>query len=169
MGIGAGGKIKQHIEEDDNDAGIWDTANSKFLNIQIINSIDFHNITTLPPPETPIDVKTYADAGLPFYDLYREKESEISGAFHAIKGVAQIEMESARTALSDTLMDGTGEQDTHNEGREQCPELSIEVPIVMLDVDDTATPFKSVNALVDDDEWQSDTESEEGGPYMAGA
>ncbi len=156
LGIGAGGKILQNIEEDENDAGIWDIAGSKILNVQIINSIDFHNMTGLSPPPTPIDAQTYADEGLPFYDLYREKESKIRGAFDGVKAVVEIESEFARTAGFHSMVEPKESYDV--EERVQYPEQPINVPIVMLDVDDTVPLFKSVNAP--DDEWDEE-ESEE--------
>jgi hypothetical protein len=59
LGIGAGGTIIQHIERDENDPRIWDVANSKILNVQIIDSTTFRLVTRLNPPETPISAQTY--------------------------------------------------------------------------------------------------------------
>lgn len=149
MGIGAGGKIIQNIEEDENDASIWDIAGSKMLNVQIVDSVDFHNMTGLPPPPTPINAQTYANESLPFYDRYREKESKISGAFEGVKGVVEIGTDFGGAASVDSEADAEQVNNTHE--MVQYPESSIHVPVVMLDVDDNVPPFKSVHES--DDEW----------------
>ena len=66
LAVGAGGLIAQTIELDENDPPIWDTANSKMLNVQIVNSNDFYSITKKPPPPTPIDLQTYHLHGVPY-------------------------------------------------------------------------------------------------------
>lgn len=149
MGIGAGGKIMQQIEEDENDSRMWDLANSKMLNVQIINSVDFHNITGFPPPPTPIDAQTYADQGLPFYKLYQAKSSKVTGAFDGIKGVVQAESEQVNVSSFDPEADIKQKSSMRRERK--YPEEPIEIPIKMLDIDDTLPPFKSINEP--DHEW----------------
>ncbi|KAH8647072.1 hypothetical protein BGZ60DRAFT_570501 [Tricladium varicosporioides] len=89
--IGAGGTIKQTILQDKNDPRIWDVASSKLINIQLVNSSTFELITGLAKPNTPISYKTYASAGLPFYDIYKEAPSPISGAFSKVKTISQVD------------------------------------------------------------------------------
>ena len=73
LSIAAGGTIKQSIEEDTNNPRIWDVANSKLLNIQLINSTSFEEITGILSPATPVSAETYASQGLSFYEIYQEK------------------------------------------------------------------------------------------------
>ena len=153
MGAGAGGKIKQNIEEDENDARLWDTANSKILNVQMINAIDFYDVTGLAPPSTPIDAKTYENEGLPFFELYKEKTSSIKGNFEGIKGVVETE---AMDLGAQGHIHEVGSTHQHSKPMIQnYPEQSINVPVRLLDVDDTIPAFMSINTP--DEEWESPT------------
>ena len=89
--MGAGGTIKQTIVPDKNNPRIWDTASAKLINIQLVNSTAFELITGLATPNTPVSYMTYVSAGLPFYDIYKENPSTISGAFSKVKTFAQID------------------------------------------------------------------------------
>jgi hypothetical protein len=42
-------------------------------------------------PPTPIDVRTYADSGLPFFDIYNEPESNVHGEFDAVKTISELD------------------------------------------------------------------------------
>ena len=89
--IGAGGTIKQTIVPDKNDSRIWDVASAKLINIQLVNSTAFELITGLATPATPVSYKTYVSAGMPFYEIYKEKPSTVSGAFSKVKTILQID------------------------------------------------------------------------------
>jgi hypothetical protein len=91
LSIGIGGSIKQNINKDSNDPSIWDTANAKLLNIQIINSVAFELITGMMTPKTPVSYQTYINARLPFYDLYQEKPTDISGSFGRVKTISEVD------------------------------------------------------------------------------
>jgi hypothetical protein len=91
LSLGAGGKIKQSIIEDANDPRIWDLANSRLVNIQLVNSAVFEEITTFLTPKTPISMQTYLESGLPFYDIYHETPSKIAGEFSRVKTLAEID------------------------------------------------------------------------------
>ncbi|KAF2246981.1 hypothetical protein BU26DRAFT_567307 [Trematosphaeria pertusa] len=90
LGVGAGGSIEQHIERDTHDPRIWDVANSKLLNIQIVDATTFRTVTGLNPPETPISAQTYQEIGLPFFKLWRDELSAdgVAGQWDSITGVA---------------------------------------------------------------------------------
>lgn len=51
LGMGAGGKIIQNIEPDHNDPRMWDLANSKLLNIHLIDSRTFKLVSNMDPPQ----------------------------------------------------------------------------------------------------------------------
>jgi hypothetical protein len=89
--VGAGGSIKQTIVEDKHNPRIWDVASAKLINVQLVNSAAFEIITGLATPRTPITHQTYLSAGLPFYNIYKEQPSSISGAFSKIKAISQID------------------------------------------------------------------------------
>ena len=90
MGIAAGGLIKQCILPDHEPASIWDTDRSIGFNVQILNSDSFRQVTGTNPPETPISIATYAEAGLPFFQIWNETSS-IKGDFSGVKSVKAID------------------------------------------------------------------------------
>lgn len=91
MAIAAGGKIKQAIIPDTYPDDIWRTDNSTFFNIQLVNSRKFKEITDLPTPPTPITYDTYIKAGIPFYSIFNEPSSTISGGFGGVKSLGEID------------------------------------------------------------------------------
>ncbi|KAH6653835.1 hypothetical protein BKA67DRAFT_676351 [Truncatella angustata] len=96
MGLAAGGFIQQTIEPDSNPSSIWDAEASILLNLQILDSESFCDVTGLPPPPTPIDAETYAQHGYPFFEIWGEEKTGVKGDFDEVKNVAQIEAERAR-------------------------------------------------------------------------
>jgi hypothetical protein len=93
MGIGVGGLIKQTIHQDYNLAEKWDSDNGTIFNVQVMNSAVFKSVTGEDPPETPINAKTYAEYGFPYYAIYDEKPSGINGDFSGVKSVAEKDLE----------------------------------------------------------------------------
>jgi hypothetical protein len=91
LSVAAGGTITQSIEEDTNDPRIWDVTNSKLLNIQLINSTSFERITGIVAPPTPVSAEIYASQGLPFYEIYQEKPSNVSGDFSKVRTLSTLD------------------------------------------------------------------------------
>jgi hypothetical protein len=89
--VAAGGSIKQTIVEDRHDPRIWDVSSAKPINVQLVNSAAFELITGLATPKTPVTYKTYLAAGSPFYDIYKEQPSTISGAFLRVNAISEID------------------------------------------------------------------------------
>ncbi|SPO07348.1 uncharacterized protein DNG_10042 [Cephalotrichum gorgonifer] len=87
-GIGVGGNIVQDITPDDSDRRLWDMANSKIVNIQILNTATFKSLTGLEPPPAPIRAEgggTIAVAGVPSAQSRSGIGAE--GAFDGLQGV----------------------------------------------------------------------------------
>ncbi|KIK33499.1 hypothetical protein CY34DRAFT_813561 [Suillus luteus UH-Slu-Lm8-n1] len=93
MSFGAGGMIKQAINEDRNNPRIWDVERAKVFNVQVLNAAHFEHITKMMAPPTPVDVKVYAAAGLPFFDIFNEVPTDIHGhdGFKTIKSVSMLD------------------------------------------------------------------------------
>jgi hypothetical protein len=89
MSIAAGGRIKQVIQKDTYPNN-WLSNQTTVFNVQILNSAEYKSVTGNQPPSKPIDAQTYADNGMPFFDMY-EEPSGISGDFSMVKSVAQID------------------------------------------------------------------------------
>lgn len=95
MGLAAGGLIQQVIAPDRYRASMWDVEASIMLNVQILDSESFCQVTGLPPPPTPVDAQTYAQHGYPFFEVWGEEKTGISGDFGEVKSAAQIDAERA--------------------------------------------------------------------------
>lgn len=108
MGIAAGGTIKQSIFKDKDDPRQWNTERARLINVQIVNSVRFEEITGMAMPPTPISMKTYASTGLPFFDIYNETPSDIAGSFASVCTIS--EMDVAKGAKADLVYDPTRPQ-----------------------------------------------------------
>jgi hypothetical protein len=93
MSFGAGGMIKQAINRDYNNPCIWDVERAKVFNVQVLNAAQFEHITKIMAPPTPVDVKVYAAAGLPFFDIFNEVPTDVHGydLFKIIKTVSTLD------------------------------------------------------------------------------
>ena len=176
--IGAGGNIIQHIERDQNDPRVWDVANSKILNVQLIDARTFRLVTGLQLPETPITPDMYRRLGLPFYQLWRDeaKEAGVAGSWGPIMGAKAVASKNMKqknvpafksdgfewsvygeTGNLGFLKSGDGakmdeDEDEVGEGSPSAAEFtesSFDFPVVMLDVDDTFPVFKSAMESLD--------------------
>jgi hypothetical protein len=133
MGIAAGGLIEQSIIRDDNDPAIWEPENGTIFNVQILNSAVFQTVTGRKPPKTPISARTYASYGFPYYAIYDEKPSGVTGDFSGVKSVAEKDIEGAPTlekakAIAEVI------EDTHN-------------PVVLLEKTSKPTAFRPVKFM----------------------
>ncbi|PVH87509.1 hypothetical protein DL98DRAFT_405404, partial [Cadophora sp. DSE1049] len=68
MGLAPGGEIKQAVVPDKEPLE-WNWTRARLVNVQIINSVIFENLTGIAPPLPPISFKDYLKAKLPFFDL----------------------------------------------------------------------------------------------------
>lgn len=108
MSVAAGGTIKQSIIEDKNDPRVWNTDKVKLINVQIINSALFEEITGMAMPPTPVSLQTYVSKGLPFFDIYNETPTNVTGSFGNVRTVS--EMDSVRGARASMVYDPTRPQ-----------------------------------------------------------
>ncbi len=95
MGMGAGGKMKQKIYPDPHGIDTWDADNFGRVYVHIVNSMMYREITGEEPPSTPVTAKTYTQHGLPWFDLYDEKKSDIAApdALKDVKSVKEMDEE----------------------------------------------------------------------------
>lgn len=69
IALGAGGKIRQQIYPDPYGVEVWDTSPLGRAFIHLLNSAQYRALTGLEAPPTPIDAQTYANLGLPWFEL----------------------------------------------------------------------------------------------------
>jgi hypothetical protein len=72
MALGAGGRMHQKIYPDPHGLDAWDLENHGEARVILVAAPRYAALTGHEPPPTPIDVETYARAGLPWFDLYDE-------------------------------------------------------------------------------------------------
>lgn len=89
MGLGAGGRMTQEIYPDPHGIDTWDLARTGRVFVHIVNSAVYHDITGEAPPPTPVSARTYAQFGLPWFDLYGEGKGDVaaSGILAGVKSV----------------------------------------------------------------------------------
>jgi hypothetical protein len=72
LGFGLGGTVQQKIYPDPYGIGAWDASSAASLDVEVSSPHDFRLATGLEPPPSPIDARTYAERGLPWFELYDE-------------------------------------------------------------------------------------------------
>jgi hypothetical protein len=99
MGLGAGGKMKQKIYPDAYGIDVWDQDSFGCVNVHIVNSAQFLELTGIQPPPTSINVKTYTENGLPWFDLYEEAKEDVapSELLTAVKTITEIDAQQGET------------------------------------------------------------------------
>jgi hypothetical protein len=62
------------------------------FNVQVLNAARFEDITKMMAPPTPIDMRSYTEAGLPFFDIFNEMPTDVHGAdaFNKVKTVSEM-------------------------------------------------------------------------------
>lgn len=103
MGLGAGGAMKQKIYPDRYGIEVWDQDNYGQIFVHILNSLQFFEITGLEPPPPPINAKTYAEYGLPWFDLYDETKGDVppSERLARVKTISARDIERGETVQAD--------------------------------------------------------------------
>ena len=103
MGLAAGGKMRQKIYPDPHGIDTWDPENHKRIYVHIVNSMMYREITGNEPPPTPVTAKTYAQYGLPWFDLYDDKLGNLSApdALKKVKTVKEKDEEKGFTSQQD--------------------------------------------------------------------
>jgi len=92
MGLAAGGRMRQQLYPDPHGIDTWDQDNYGRVFVHIVNSREWTRITGEPLPSTPVDVQSYINAGLPWFDLYDDHLGDIepSGALAKVKSVDEV-------------------------------------------------------------------------------
>lgn len=103
MGLAAGGRMKQKIYPDPYGIDAWDQGQHTRVFVHIVNSSMWREITGEEPPATPVTAKSYADAGLPWFDLYDEGASTIAptSTLKGVKSVKQLDQQKSTVPLQD--------------------------------------------------------------------
>jgi hypothetical protein len=90
MGLGAGGQMRQRIYPDPHGLDTWNEQPTASVAVHILNSELFRQVTGFDPPPTPIDVQTYIEWKLPWFELYDADRGSIP-ASDRLRKVKSIE------------------------------------------------------------------------------
>ncbi len=92
MGLAAGGRIRQKVYEDPYGTDVWDRRGVSRMVVHLLNTEQFREHTGEEPPPSPISAEAYAQAGLPWFDLYDEDAAGVS-ASPALSGLKTVALE----------------------------------------------------------------------------
>jgi len=103
MGLAAGGRMDQKIYPDPYGVDVWDQGASARVYVHLVNSELWREITGEAPPPTPVTARSYAEAGLPWFDLYDEAAPTLAptAALAGVKSVKQIDQAKSALPLQD--------------------------------------------------------------------
>ena len=91
MGLAPGGRMRQEIYDDPYGLDAWDQRHASRCFISILNSRQWRAITGEHPPTEPPTAASYAEAGLPWFDYYRDLDAvEATDKLKDISSVAAI-------------------------------------------------------------------------------
>jgi hypothetical protein len=100
MGLAPGGRMRQHIYEDEHGLDVWDQANGSRCFVAIANSLHWRAITGEAPPSLPPTARDYAKAKLPWFDYYAETPAvEGAGALEKLLSVVGMGRKKGATPL----------------------------------------------------------------------
>ena len=94
--------MKQQVYDDPYGLDAWDQRRASRCFVTIVNSAQWIALTGERPPTSPPAARSYAEAGLPWFDYYEGDVAAVDGAekFKEVVGVAKI-AEQKGTPMSD--------------------------------------------------------------------
>ncbi len=79
MGLAPGGRMRQHIYDDEHGVEAWDQADGSRCFVALANSLAWRAIAGEAPPTLPPTARDYAEAKLPWFDYYADAAA-VAGA-----------------------------------------------------------------------------------------
>ena len=101
MGLAAGGQIRQKVYCDRYEIRAWRQHPSARIVVHLFNSDQFRKCTGREPPPSPVSAETYAQFGLPWFDVYDEQVASVAapGTLSRLKGVSSDSSAAVKTTL----------------------------------------------------------------------
>ena len=81
--------MKQKLYPDPFGLDAWDETQRGRLDVHLVNSEQYMELTGEAPPPTPVSAATYTEHGLPWFDLYDEGEADLT-APESLAGVKSL-------------------------------------------------------------------------------
>lgn len=101
MSLAAGGTIRQEIHADPYPFEVWDQDETSRCFVHLANSMTWRQITGENPPHPPITAAEYVEAGIPWFDHYRDDLEPLEGSeqFVKVKSVKELGAEKGEQPL----------------------------------------------------------------------
>jgi hypothetical protein len=90
MGLGAGGRMRQQIYEDQFGLDAWDQSRPSRCFVHLVNSLGWREITGNEAPPTPITEAEYLRQGVPWFGYYDLEAKALPGST-ALAGVRSVQ------------------------------------------------------------------------------
>jgi len=105
MGLAAGGMIRQKIYDDPFRLAVWEPEPCAEFTVHVANSEQFLRITGTEPPPSPVSARSYAESGLPWFDLHEERAGHVgpSKLLRRARSVRERDKELGTAADGDDL------------------------------------------------------------------
>jgi hypothetical protein len=101
MGLAVGGTMRQKIYPDKYGLDAWDPEQRSAFFVHLLSAAEFGAITGERMPATPVDAAAYTAAGLPWFELYDEKDADVAAAaaLAGIKSIRELERREAEKGV----------------------------------------------------------------------
>lgn len=100
MGLAPGGRMRQHIYEDEFSLNDWDLAQGQRCFVAILNTEDWLAVTGTQAPTAPVTAAEYAGHGLPWFDYYADRPAvQGSEKLAGLKSIAIFARERDRVSV----------------------------------------------------------------------
>lgn len=104
LGLAAGGRMTQKIYPDPYGVDAWNLDARSRVFVHLCDSLTWREITGEEAPATPVTARSYADAGLPWFELYDEGAQTLSPT-EKLAGVKSVKELDAQKSSDDALQD----------------------------------------------------------------
>jgi hypothetical protein len=103
IGLGAGGRMKQKIYEDEFGVDSWDQEAWGRVFIHIVTPAMYADITGESAPTSTIDAQTYAQYGYPWFDVNDKDDAALPGSdiLNGVKTVKEIDAQKGKVGAQD--------------------------------------------------------------------
>lgn len=93
MGLGAGGRMRQEIYEDEYGLSTWQRTPARTVRVDLVDALAFEALTGIDVPGPPIEAQTYTEYGLPWFDLLQPTKADLAAAerLASVRSIADLE------------------------------------------------------------------------------
>ncbi|MBO6933444.1 MAG: hypothetical protein JJ863_00665 [Deltaproteobacteria bacterium] len=94
MGLGAGGRMVQTIHRDPHGVDAYEVRGTRLF-IHLVDALRWRELTGAEPPSTPISAATYAQHGLPWFELQDQHAPAVepSATLQSVKSLGELDAE----------------------------------------------------------------------------